>query len=161
MVDRLSKYNHFVPIRHSISAKELAEKFTDYICKYHGLPKVIVSDRDPLFTNKFWKEIFKLMGTKLHQSTAYHPQSNGQTEIVNKSLETYLRCYSSAFPKQWPKWLPMAEYWYNTTYHTSTRMCPFQVLYGYQPPRLLHYVASKEHNIDVRKELQKREEIMQ
>lgn len=85
----------------------------------------------------FWKEMFKLQGTQLHRSTAYHPLSDGQTEVVNKGLETYLRCFIQGRPKSWAGWLPWAEYWYNTSFHSSTGCTPFQAVYGRTPP-LLH-----------------------
>jgi hypothetical protein len=78
----------------------------------------------------FWQELFKLQDTQFHLSSAYHPQMNGQTEVVNKCLETYLRCFTSEKQHQWAQWLPLAEWWYNTTYHTATRMTPFEVVYG-------------------------------
>lgn len=135
----------------------MAKLFLDIIYKLHGLPVNIVSDRDKVFTSLFWGELFKLLGTKLSLSSAYHPQSDGQTERLNQCLEQYLRCMVHSHPKQWLKWLPMAEFWYNTNYHSSLKMTPFQALYGYQPPThsLGPYLDS--NNIEVKELLQQRQ----
>jgi hypothetical protein len=82
--------------------------------------------------------------------TAYHPQTDGQTEFVNKCLETYLRCFSSERKNQWAQWLPLFEWWYNTSYHTTIRMTDFEVVYGQKPPLVLSYMlgVSKVHEVD-------------
>ena len=102
--------------------------------KLHGTPTFIVFDRDPVFTTKFWAELFKLQGVQLAMSSAYHPQSDRQTEVVNKSLEHYLRSFSSDRPTEWDEWLYLAEYQFNTNYHTATKMTPYEALYGFSPP---------------------------
>jgi hypothetical protein len=102
----------------------------DQVFKLHGMLHSIVFYRDPTFTRNFWQELFKLQDTQLHLSLAYHPQMNGQMEVVNKCLETYLRCFASEKQHQWDQWLPLAEWRYNTTYHTTTRMTPFEAVYG-------------------------------
>jgi hypothetical protein len=101
VADHLSKYAHFCALQHPFTACTLAQVFMDNIFKLHGMPHSIVSDRDPTFTGNFWQELFKLQGTQLHLSTAYHPQIDGQTEIVNKCLETYLRYFASNRQHQW------------------------------------------------------------
>jgi hypothetical protein len=140
VVDRLSKYGHFIPLKHPYTAVTVARAFITHVFKLHGMPTSIVSDRDPTFPSAFWKELFRLQGTSLCMSTSYHPQSDGQTEIVNKCLENYLRCFTHDRPKQWSSWLPWAEYWYNTTWHASIKMTPFEAVYGTPPSRLLSYV---------------------
>lgn len=114
--------------------KQLLKFFFDVIYKLHGLPVNIITDRDRIFTSSFWKELFSLMGTNLAFSSAYHPQTDGQTERLNQCLEHYLRCMVHDNPKQWLKWLPLAEHWYNTNHHSSLKLTPFQALYGYPPP---------------------------
>jgi hypothetical protein len=86
----------------------------------HGLPEAIV-DRDKVFTSNLWQELFKLAGTKLRMSSAYRPQSDGQTERVNQCLEGYLCCFVHSCPVKWKEWLALPEFWYNTSYHTRQR----------------------------------------
>lgn len=143
IVDRMSKYAHFIALSHPYSALSIAQLFLDQFYRLHGLPKSIVSDRDPIFLSNFWRELFKLQGVKLHYSTAYHPQSDGQTEVVNRCLEQYLRCMTGERPKEWVKWLPLAEWWYNTSYHSSIKASPFEVIYGKGPPMHLPYKAAQ------------------
>lgn len=140
VVDRLSKYAHFIPISHPYTAVMVAQIFFDNIFKLHGMPLTIVCDRDPAFTSLFWRELFQLNGTRFNFSSAYHPQTDGQTEAVNKTLEMYLRCFTSSQPKLWTKWLSWAEYCYNTSVHSTTGKSPFEVVYGRPPPTLLSYV---------------------
>jgi hypothetical protein len=134
VVDRFSKYAHFMPLKHPFSAPSVAQIFLDQVVKLHGLPKSIVSDRDKIFTSSFWTQLFKLMGTQLNLSTAYHPQTDGQSERVNQCVEMYLRCAVHAQPHRWKAWLSLAEFWYNTSYHSVLGYSPFKVLYGYDPP---------------------------
>lgn len=133
VVDRYTKYSHFIPVKHPYTAATIAELFLNNIVKLHSMPVTITSDRDPVFTSKFWTELFKLWGTKLQMSTAYHPQTDGQTERVNQCLEMYLRCAVQENPKQWSQCLPLAEFWYNTTHHTSLGCTPFKAIYGKYP----------------------------
>ncbi|KAD7480241.1 hypothetical protein E3N88_03377 [Mikania micrantha] len=111
VVDQLTKYGHFIPLGHPYSAAQLAQVFLDEIFKLHGCPDTIVSDRDPLFMSNFWKEFMRLQGVTLSFSSVYHPQTDGQTEVLNRCLETYLRCMTMDSPLQWLKWLPLAQWW--------------------------------------------------
>ena len=113
---------------------DVAQSFMDHIFKLHGLPQTIVSDRDPIFLSQFWKELFKLLKVQLQFSISYHPEIDGQTEVVNRCLENYLRCMTSYFPKAWYSCLPLAEYWYNTNFHLAIKTIPFQIVYGQVPP---------------------------
>jgi hypothetical protein len=121
VVDRLTKYAHFMPLKHPYTSSSVALVLFNNIVKLHGVPKTIVSDRDKVFTSNVWKELFRLLDTQLCTSSSYHAPTGGQSERVNQCLETYLRCAVSSTPKQWLKWLPLAELWYNSSYHTSLK----------------------------------------
>jgi transposase InsO family protein len=136
----LSKYAHLCALQHLFTTSMVAQIIMDHVFKIYGMPHSIVSNRNPTFTSNFWQELFKIQGTELHLSTSYHPQTDGQMEVVNKCLETYLRFFSSKKKTQWAQWLPLAEWWYNTSYHTATRMTPFEVVYGQKPPSVLSYL---------------------
>lgn len=157
VVDRLSKAAHFMPLKHPYSALDVAQLFMDGIFRLHGMPKTIVSDRDPVFVSKFWKELFKLQKVSLLTSSAYHPQTDGQTEVVNRCLECYLRCLTFDKPKDWPHWLSLAEWWYNTSHHTSINMTPYEVVYGQPPPPLLPYLPFDSQLDMIDRSLQARE----
>jgi hypothetical protein len=120
-----------------------------------------VSDRDRIFTSHLWQELFKLSGTKLHMSTSYHPRSDGETERVNQCLETFLRCFVNSQPTQWVQWLPLAEFWYNTSFHSSLGATPFEVLYGIQPRTLGLSAADSKPLFDLQTWLSKRELMIQ
>lgn len=113
--------------------------FLQEVLRLHGIPQSIISNRDQIFLSHFWCELFKLQGTTLKRSTAYHPQSDGQTEVVKRCLETYLRCFSFENPHRWSRWLSWAEYRYNTSTHSSIQCTPFKALYGRNPPYLICY----------------------
>jgi IS30 family transposase len=137
VLDRLTKYAHFVSLTHPYTAQTIAQVFMDNVFKLCGPPAAIVIDRDMVFPSKVWQDIFKSMKVSLQFSTAYHPQTDGQTEQVNQCLESYLRCMVFMEPKKWSSWLSPAEWWYNTNYHTSLQITPFKALYGYAPPMII------------------------
>ncbi|MGL6248430.1 MAG: DDE-type integrase/transposase/recombinase, partial [Culicoidibacterales bacterium] len=135
VVDRVSKMAHFIPIQTTANAEKLAEVFTAQILRLHGIPKVIISDRDTRFTSEFWIAFCNDIGTKRHLSTAFHPQTDGQTERVHRTIEQMLRCQISADETQWESILPLLEFAYNCTTHSSTKMSPFEVMIGEKPLR--------------------------
>lgn len=137
VVDKLSKYDHFIPLKHLFTARTMADAFIKEVVRLHGFPETMVSDSDHIFLSNFWSELFKLEGSALHKNTAYHPQTDGQTEVVNRCLETYLHCFSSRRPSSWAQWLPWAEFWYNSSFHSSINNSPFFAVYGRSPPKLL------------------------
>ena len=160
VVDRLSKSAHFLTLSHHFTAKTVAEKFVEGVFKLRSMPKSIISDRDPIFISNFWKEFFTMSGSKLQLSSAYHPQTDGQTEVINRCVEQYLRSFVHQWPRRWNDYLPWAEYWYNTTYHISTGMTPFQALYGRLPPPIPPYKdgLSPVHEVD--QQLLNRDELL-
>jgi hypothetical protein len=113
-----------------------------------------------VFLSQFWKSLFVCQGVDLHYSIAYHPQSNGQIEVVNKCVESYLRCMRSDTSTQWSKWLPLYECWYNTNYHTLTKNTPYEVLYGLMPPIHIPCVLKDSANETVDKLLSNKEEML-
>lgn len=140
VVDCYSKFAHFVPLQHPLTAPKVAQTFFEEVFSLYGLPKSIVSDRDPIFLGSFWSELFKLQGTKLNHSSSYHPQSDGQTERINQCLECYLHCFCGTRPNDWKKWIPWAMYWHSTTWKSATRFTPSEVVYGCPPPSMLNYI---------------------
>ncbi|XP_024013310.1 uncharacterized protein LOC112087599 [Eutrema salsugineum] len=130
IVDRLTKSAHFLPIKKTDGAEQLAQKYIDVIVRLHGIPVSIVSDRDPKFTASFWQAFQKALGTKVHLSTAYHPQTDGQSERTIRTLEDLLRACVLDWEGSWEKHLPLAEFACNNSYHSSIGMAPYKALYG-------------------------------
>ena len=132
-VDRFSKMAHFLPCQTTTTAERLAQLFKKHIYRLHGLPLSIVSDRDPKLTSQFWQELMMQLGTKIKLSTAYHPQTDGQTERTNRTIEEMLRCFVSMTPALWEETMPMLEFCYNDSVHASTGYSPFFLCYGRHP----------------------------
>jgi hypothetical protein len=130
IVDRLTKTAHFLPVHTTCNAKKYAEIYLDQIVRLHGIPKTIISDRGTLFIARFREQLQDALGTKLIRSSAYHPQTDGQTERINQILEDMLRACALQYDKHWDKYLPLAEFSYNNSYQTSLKMAPFEALYG-------------------------------
>jgi hypothetical protein len=139
VVDRFSKYAHLIALSHPYTAATVARAFFDGIVRLHGFPSSIVSDRDPVFIGHVWKDLFKLAGVTLRMSTTFHPQTYGQSEVVNKTIAMYLRCITGDRPRAWVNLLAWAEYCYNTSYHSALKTTPFRVVYGRDPPPLIPY----------------------
>ncbi|CAJ2652659.1 unnamed protein product [Trifolium pratense] len=130
IVDRLTKSAHFIPINISFPVAKLAEIYIRVIVKLHGVPSSIVSDRDPRFTSRFWKSLQEALGSKLRLSSAYHPQTDSQSERTIQSLEDLLRVCVLEHGGAWDSHLPLIEFTYNNSYHSSIGMAPFEALYG-------------------------------
>jgi transposase InsO family protein len=133
VVDRLTKMAHFIPTTTSADASDVADLFAQQIFRLHGLPDDIVSDRDKIFTSKFWRHFLATFNIRSNLSTAFHPQTDGQTERVNQVLEQYLRAYCNYQQDDWHKLLHLAEFAYNSAIHSSTGKTPFFANYGLHP----------------------------
>ena len=132
-VDKLTKMVHFVACREDLSAKGFAELYIDRVWSLHGLSKEFITDRDTRFTSEFWKGVTELIGTRHVMSSSFHPQTNGQSERVNQTLETYSRHFVSVELNDWDTLLSRAEFAHNSAYHSSTGQTPFYLNSGFQP----------------------------
>lgn len=133
IVDRLTKQAHFVPAKKTDTSQQLAYQYLSNIFRLHGLPDDIVSDRGPTFTSKWWSEFLSHLKITPNFSTAFHPQTDGQTERINQIVEQHLRTFCDYSQKNWPDLLPIAEFAYNNSYHSSIGMTPFFANVGYHP----------------------------
>ena len=133
VVDRFSKYATFIPAPLHCSAKDVVQLFLGHVVKYWGVPQNIVNDRDPRFLGRFWKELFRLLGSKLYFSSEFHPETDGQTERVNALLEEYLRHFVSANQKDWVDLLDVAQFSYNLQKSSTSGHSPFELVTGQQP----------------------------
>uniref|UniRef100_A0A8C5LXT9 Integrase catalytic domain-containing protein n=1 Tax=Leptobrachium leishanense TaxID=445787 RepID=A0A8C5LXT9_9ANUR len=133
VVDRCTKMAHFIPAIGLPTAAQTATLFIREIFRLHGIPHSIVSDRGSQFTSRFWSQMCRSLKISRYLSSAFHPQSNGQTERTNQTLEQYLRCYTTHLQDDWLDILPLAEFAYNNQVHSSTRLSPFYANYGYHP----------------------------
>jgi len=132
-VDRLTKLITCEPVKAGVTAQQLAQVFYRSVFRHHGSPLTLISDRDPKFTSEFWRSWHKLLGTKLNMSTSRHPETDGQTERANQTLEDMLRAYVSPFHDDWDEHLIAAEFAYNDSVNTSTGYTPFHLKYGQHP----------------------------
>ncbi|GJS73249.1 reverse transcriptase domain-containing protein [Tanacetum coccineum] len=130
IVDRLTKSAHFLPMKETDSTEKLTRLYMKEIVARHGIPVSIISDRDSHFTSRVWQSLHKALGTQLNLSTAYHPQTDGQSERTIQTLEDMLRACVIDFGNGWDRHLPLVEFSYNNSYHTSIKAAPFEALYG-------------------------------
>ncbi|GJR81273.1 reverse transcriptase [Tanacetum coccineum] len=130
------------------------------VFKLYGLSNSIISDMDKVFLSHFWQSLFKVLRVRLKLSTAYHPQTHGQTKVVSKCLEYLLRCMTNEKPKEWAMWLSLAEFWYNTKFHTIIQTTPFEDVYGQTPRIHAPYVAGESVVEAVDKTLQAGEQAL-
>lgn len=130
IVDRLTKSAHFLPAKTTFGADQLAQLFIKEIVRLHGVPASIVSDRGSYFTSKYWNSFVTALGTKLNLTTAFHPESDGQSERTIQTLEEMLRACVIEFQGSWDDYLPLMEFAYNNSYQSSIGMAPYESLYG-------------------------------
>jgi hypothetical protein len=130
VVDTLTKSAHFIPVRTTYQTPDIVRIFISEIVRLHGVPKNIISDRGSVFTGRFWMSFQEALGTQLNFSTAYHPETDGQTERMNQTLEDMLRMYVMDQQKHLEEFLPLVEFAYNNSYQSTIKMAPFEFLYG-------------------------------
>ncbi|CAN1154462.1 Transposon Ty3-I Gag-Pol polyprotein [Linum perenne] len=163
IVDRFSKSAHFIPIKFKPGPDELARLYVREIVRLHGVPISIVSDRDPSFTSRFWVSLQQALGTKVHFSTAYHPQTDGQSERTIQTLEDLLRACVLTMEGSWDEHLPLMEFAYNNQYHSSIKAAPYEVLYGRKCRTPLYWDAEGVRQLEgpemIQKSVEKVEEI--
>ena len=147
-VDRFSKMAIFVPCTETITAKGFAKLYVDHVQAAQGLSKTFVSDRDTRFTSAFWQEVTALLGTRLCMSSAFHAQTDGQTEIANQTLEAYLRHFIAPTMTDWDEWLSRAQFAYNNSYHEGIRDTPFHLVLGRHPRTPLGVSTSDKRHSD-------------
>lgn len=145
IVDRFSKMAHFLPCFKTSDPSHVSKLFFNEIVRLHGLPKTIVSNRDIRFMSYFWKTLWHYMGTYLKFSTAFHPQTDGQTKVVNCSLGNLLRSLVIEYLGPWDVILPRAEFAYNSSVNRSMGMSPFKIVHGYQPRKPIHLLPASTH----------------
>ncbi|VFQ72131.1 unnamed protein product [Cuscuta campestris] len=160
VVDRLTKVVHLGALPAGFDAHRTAHLFIDIVVKLHGFPKTIVSDRDRVFLSNFWREALKASGTTLAMSTSFHPQTDGQTEVMNRAVEQYLRAFAQDKPSRWTVLLPWAEYALNTSVHSGLKRTPFEALYGRPPPTFLPYRRGDSKVPEVDNFLQERDSLL-
>lgn len=160
IVDRFSKGVHLGALLAYFTAYKVAELFVYMVCKLNGIPKSIVSDRGPIFLSRFWTDLFKISATKLRMSSSYHPQTDGQTEVMNRTIEKYLRAFIFHKPSLWYKFLPWAEYHYNTPVRSRSGLSTYKVIYGKLLPSLPSYVVGSSSITVVDETLSSREAVL-
>jgi hypothetical protein len=163
IVDRLTKVAHFIPVRTTYTGAKLAKLYMSMIICLHGVPKKIVSDRGTQFTSRFWEKLHESMDTKLNFNSAYHPQTDGQTERTNQILEDMLRSCALKHSGSWDKSLPYAEFSYNNSYQASLKMAPFEALYGRKCRTPLYWSQTGESQLfgtDIIKEAERQVQII-
>jgi hypothetical protein len=153
VVDRFSKMAHVIPTKDEATTQETGRLFFSHVFKHHGLPKDIVSDRDPKFISKFWRALWKHMGLKLKMSISFRPQTDGQTERVDLVIQQFLRNYVAADQQDWVDHLELAKFYYNNSEHSATGSTPFQMVTGKSPIVPMTWAAQGQPSSDASEEV--------
>ncbi|KAG4182432.1 hypothetical protein ERO13_A09G043001v2 [Gossypium hirsutum] len=163
IVDRLTKSTHYVSIRIDYLLDKLAEFYVSQIVRLHGVPISIVLDRDLRFTSRFWKKLQDALGAKLYFSTAFHLQTDGQSERIIQILEDMLRCCILEFEGTWERYLPLIEFAYNNSFQSSIKMAPYEALYGCKCRTPLYWIELSEnkiHGVDLIRETEQKVKVI-
>ena len=164
IIDRLTKWAHFVPVRMDYSMDRLVELYVDEVVRLHGVPLSIVSDRDPQFTSRFWKDLQSTLGTLLNFSTVFHLQKDGQSERLIQILEDMLRDCVINFPRSWDRYIPVMDFAYNNSYQASIGMTLYEALYGRKCRTPVCWIKLSEYKLielDIVKDIEEKVQIIQ
>ena len=145
VVDKLTKYAHFIATTAEVTAEESAALLFKRVVKFFGMPSRIIGDRDPRWTSAVWNSLARLLDTRLALSTSKHPQTDGQTEVMNQHLETMLRAYVQDDRADWANWLDILQFAYNNSFQSAHKSRPAELLLGYKPRSPLDFL--KEHGL--------------
>ena len=150
ITDTFSKASIFIPCNETINAKQTAKLYATYVLPHYGLPHCIISDRDPCFTSMFSRELCRALGITQNISTAYHPQTDGQSERTNQRLEQYLRIFIDYHQQTWASLLPLVQYTLNSWPNATTKKAPFELILGYVPKIHQSVRPFKSPSVEVR-----------
>lgn len=161
LLDSFSKYAHFRMLPTNFSVGKAADLFTYFVCKLHGFPKIIISNRDLIFLSRFWRTLFELHGTKLRISTTYHLQTDSQSKVLKRYLQQYLRALVHEKPSSCGKYVIWVEWHYNTSIYSAIGVTPFQAVYCKPPSSIQTYILGSTNNEATDSTLATREHILQ
>nr|GEZ50006.1 putative reverse transcriptase domain-containing protein [Tanacetum cinerariifolium] len=154
IVDRLTKSAHFLPVKTTDSMEKLTQLYLKEVVCRHGVPISIISDRDSKFTSRFWRSLQEALGTRLDMNTAYHPKTDGQSKRTIQTLKEMLRACVIDFGGSWDRHLPLVEFSYNNSYHTSIKAAPFEALYKRKCRSPVERIGPVAYKLELLRELQ-------
>lgn len=160
VIDRLSKQSTSIPYYKTTTTKDIVQLYVSYIYRYRGAPQTIISDRGPQFISDFWNEFCRILGIKLKLSTAFHPQTDGQTEVINQYLDQRLRPFVNHYQDNWSELLPIIDYTQLTIPHESIGISPFELLNAYPPRTSFNWQIPKTSTARERLNRQEAQEVV-